>query len=225
MSEKKEFNRKYMHPTRRKLAEMVFTGEYELDPKVGYTAPSDTEKREVGEKWTDSSGQQWEMTEWGKSKVSSLTDVMSETRKYLASLTKCKSTDCPKSKYGVTDKKLIQKVGYCTTCLAKYEWEIKKDGLWETYTEFRIYTNMIKEGTATLENMRNALTEIKNIHEYVNADGSIQKWVLEQDTDKLKEELLEDIQKGEKELNEVIEKRKQVYELLKDKEYEIIQKI
>jgi ASC-1-like (ASCH) protein len=150
---------------------------------------------------------------------------MSETRKYLASLTKCKSTDCPKSKYGVTDKKLIQKVGYCTTCLARHEWEIKKDGLWETYTEFRIYTNMIKEGTATLENMRNALTEIKNIHEYVNADGSIQKWVLEQDTDKLKEELLEDIQKGEKELNEVIEKRKQVYELLKDKEYEIIQKI
>ena len=225
MSEKKEFNRKYMHPTRRKLAEMVFTGEYELDPRVGYTASSDTVKREVGEKWTDSSGQQWEMTEWGKSKVSSLTDVMSETRKYLASLTKCKSTDCPKSKYGVTDKKLIQKVGYCTTCLARHEWEIKKDGLWETYTEFRIYTNMIKEGTATLENMRNALTEIKNIHEYVNADGSIQKWVLEQDTDKLKEELLEDIQKGEKELNEVIEKRKQVYELLKDKEYEIIQKI
>ena len=45
----KEFKRKYMHPTRRKLADMVKTGMYEKNTQVGYTKSE--EKREVGDVW------------------------------------------------------------------------------------------------------------------------------------------------------------------------------
>ena len=33
----KEFKRKYMHPTRRKLVDMVKTGEYDKNTTIGYT--------------------------------------------------------------------------------------------------------------------------------------------------------------------------------------------
>ena len=45
----KEFKRKFMHPTRRKLADMVKTGEYEKNQSVGWEAKQQT--REVGDVW------------------------------------------------------------------------------------------------------------------------------------------------------------------------------
>ena len=48
----KEFNKKFMHPTRRKLVDMVLTGgEYEKNTLVGYTA--DKVDRKVGDVWED----------------------------------------------------------------------------------------------------------------------------------------------------------------------------
>ena len=42
----KEFSRKYMHPTRRKLVDMVHTGKYEKNATIGYDKVE--QKREVG---------------------------------------------------------------------------------------------------------------------------------------------------------------------------------
>ena len=47
----KEFKKKYMHPTRRKLVDMVETGEYAKNTTVGYTKKEDTHK--VGDVWED----------------------------------------------------------------------------------------------------------------------------------------------------------------------------
>ena len=47
----KEFKRKFMHPTRRKLADMVRTGEYEKNQSVGWEAKKQT--RKVGDVWED----------------------------------------------------------------------------------------------------------------------------------------------------------------------------
>ena len=81
----KEFNKKFMHPTRRKLVDMVLTGgEYEKNTQISFSgADNEIIKREVGERWTDNKGKSWEQYEAGKIEVSELGDIMAETRAYL----------------------------------------------------------------------------------------------------------------------------------------------
>jgi hypothetical protein len=220
---KKEFNRKFMHPTRRKLVDMVMNGEYEKDTQVSFSNIKKETKREVGDVWEDEKGNVWEQKSYGKVKQSKLTDTMSEVRQYLQKLSTCKAEDCDKNKYGPTDKKLISKTGYCSKCLAKREQEIKNDGLWDAYNEYKVYSNMASYGTEVLEKMNNALNEVTNIHEFVNDDGSVEQWKSDKSVEELRAEIETDIENGKKELTEVIEKRNAAYELLKDKNYELVQ--
>ena len=117
----KEFNKKFMHPTRRKLVDMVMHGaEYEKESFISFSgADKEIIKRKVGEKWTDDDGKSWEQLEAGKVQTSELGDIMAETRAYLDKLNSCKADDCNTIKIGRIDKKLISKTGYCSTCLAK----------------------------------------------------------------------------------------------------------
>mgnify|MGYP000465828901 CR=1 FL=1 len=221
----KKFERKFMHPTRRKLADMVRTGEYEKNTQIGFSDIKEQEvKRNVGDIWSDSDGNVWEQKDFGKVKSSKMSNVMSELRKHIESLSQCKADDCDVSgKFSNSDKKLISKTGYCAGCLAKRELIIKKDGLWESYEQYRIYSNMADYGTDVLEKWNQALNEVSNIHEYVNDDGSVEQWQSNDDVQTLKAQIEADIENGKKELLEVIEKRNAAYELLKDKNYELVQ--
>jgi len=222
----KEFNKKFMHPTRRKLADMVFTGKYEKNTQVAFSDIKENIKREVGDIWEDKDGNVWEQKEFGKVKQSKLTNTMSEVRKYLQNLNSCKATDCDiKGRFSNSDKKLISKTGYCAGCLAKRELKIKQDGLWEAYEQYRIYSNMAAYATDVLEKWNQALNEVSNIHEYINDDGSVEKWSSNEDVQVLKSQIQSDIENGKKELTEVIEKRNAAYELLKDKDYELVTKL
>jgi hypothetical protein len=220
---KKDFNRKFMHPTRRKLVDMVMSGEYEKDTQVSFSNIKEETKREVGDVWEDGKGNVWEQKSYGKVKQSKHTNTLSEVRQYLQKLSTCKAEDCDKHKYGPTDKKLISKTGYCSKCLAKREQEIRNDGLWTAYEEYKIYSNMAAYGTDVLEKMNDALRDVTNIHEFVNDDGSVEQWKSDKSVEELRAEIEKDIENGKKELTEVIEKRNAAYELLKDKNYELVQ--
>ena len=221
----KEFNRKFMHPTRRKLVDMVMNGEYEKDTQVSFSKAKEEIKREIGDVWEDDKGNVWEQKSYGKVKQSKHTNTLSEVRRYLQKLSTCKAEDCDKNKYGPTDKKLISKTGYCSKCLAIKEQQIKNDGLWEAYTEYKIYSNMASYGTDVIEKMNNALNEVSNIHEFVNDDGSVETWKSDKSVDELKEEIQADIDRGKKELEDVIIKRNAAYEKLKPMNYELVKEI
>jgi hypothetical protein len=223
----KGFNRKFMHPTRRKLADMVKTGEYEKNTQIGFSDIKEQEvKREVGDIWNDSDGNVWEQKDFGKVKSSKMSNVMSELRKHIEEMHQCKSNECDVSgKFSKSDKTLISKTGYCAGCLARRELVIKQDGLWKEYEEYRIYSNMSAYGTDVLEKWNQALNEVGNIHEYVNDDGSVEKWQSNDDVQTLKAQIEADIENGKKELTEVIEKRNSAYEKLKHKNYELVKQI
>jgi len=223
----KKFSRKFMHPTRRKLADMVQTGEYEKNTQIGFSDIKEQEvKRNVGDIWSDSDGNVWEQKDFGRVKSSKMSNVMSELRNYIEKQSQCKATDCDVSgKFSNSDKKLISKTGYCAGCLAKRELIIKQDGLWESYEQYRIYSNMADYGTDVLEKWNQALKEVSNIHEYVNDDGSVEKWQSNDDVQTLKAQIESDIENGKKELIEVIEKRNIAYEKLKDMNYELVKEI
>ena len=213
-----------MHPTRRKLVNMIQTGEYDKDTQISLSNIKETTKREVGDIWEEN-GVVWEQKSYGKVKQSKASSELASVRKFLSKLAECKSENCDKSKYGPTDKQLIKKTGYCSVCLAEKEAVIKNDGLWEAYNEYKVYSNMAAYGTEVLDKWNNALYEVSNIHEYINDDGSVEKQSSNEDVQTLKGQIEKDIENGKKELTEVIEKRNAAYEKLKDKNYELVKEI
>ena len=81
MAEKK-FKKKFMHPTRRKLVNMIETGEYQKDTQVSLSGIKQTTKRNIGDIWEES-GTVYEQKSYGKVKQSKLSNELSKVRKYL----------------------------------------------------------------------------------------------------------------------------------------------
>jgi len=220
----REFNKKFMHPTRRKLVDMVMHGaEYEKDSFISFSgADKEIVKRKVGEKWTDENGRSWEQTEGGRIEFSELGDIMAETRAYLDKLNSCKSDNCKTIKLNRVDKKLISKTGYCITCLAKREDAIKLDGLWTIYEDYKIYNNMISYGKDIISQFQQAYNDAKQTYEVVQEDGTIEKWSMERDVTELKAEILTDITRFEEEIEQAKKLRNAAWDKLKDKGYDLV---
>ena len=220
----KEFNKKFMHPTRRKLVDMVLTGgEYQKETQISFSGADKKKiKREVGDKWTDDNGRSYEQLEAGKIETSDLTDTMSEVRAYLDKLNTCKSDNCKTIKVGRVDKKLISKTGYCLHCLTIREAQIKYDGLWKEYEDYKIYSNMIAHGNDIVAQFKQAYTDAKQTYEVVQEDGTIEKWSMERDVNELKAEILLEIVKFEGEIEQATKLRNEAWEKLKDKNYDLV---
>ena len=219
----KEFNKKFMHPTRRKLVDMVLYGkEYESDARIGYDSGEGSKRREVGEVWTDGDGVTWEQHSYGRVQQSDLTDTMKEVRSWLQKQKECKNETCSKTEFGYTDKKLIKKTGYCVDCLVDKEAIIKGDGLWIEYSQYRMAQNMISHGNEVLLQLDQALRDVKEEYEIVNEDGSIEKWKMEKSVDEIKGEINADISKIHDELKDIISIRDAAWEKLKDKNYDLV---
>ena len=220
----KEFNKKFMHPTRRKLVDMVMHGaEYEKESFISFSGADKKKiKREVGEKWTDNNGRSWEQLEAGKIETSELGDTMAEVRAYLDKLNTCKSETCKTIKVGRVDKKLISKTGYCLHCLTIRESQIKVDGLWEAYEDYKMYSNMIAHGKDVISQFQQAYNDAKQTYEVVQEDGKIETWSMERDVNELKAEIMTDIINFEKEIEEVTKLRNEAYKKLKDKNYDLV---
>ena len=220
----KEFNKKFMHPTRRKLVDMVMHGaEYEKESFISFSGADKKKiKREVGDKWTDDNGKSYEQLEAGKIETSELSDTMAEVRAYLDKLNTCKSETCKTIKVGRVDKKLISKTGYCLHCLTIRESQIKVDGLWEAYEDYKMYSNMIAHGKDVISQFQQAYTDAKQTYEVVQEDGKIETWSMERDVNELKAEIMTDIINFEKEIEEVTKLRNEAYKKLKDKNYDLV---
>jgi hypothetical protein len=217
-----EFKRSFMHPTRRKLADMVFTGEYDKSKQFAFPSETTDIHRNVGDVWVDDDGIRWEQKSFGRIRSNSISETMSEVRQYLSELGECKSSDCKTFEYTSVDKKLIGKTGFCLSCLTKREMQIKLDGLWTEYETYRMYSNMISHGIDILANLKQAYNDVKQEYEYINENGTTETWRMEMDADELRTQISQDMEIVQKELDEVIELRKIAWESLKDKNYDIV---
>ena len=220
----KEFNKKFMHPTRRKLVDMVLTGgEYQKETQISFSGADKKKiKREVGDKWTDDNGKSYEQLEAGKIETSELSDTMAEVRAYLDKLNTCKSETCKTIKVGRVDKKLISKTGYCLHCLSLREAQIKYDGLWEEYEDYKMYSNMIAHGKDVISQFQQAYNDAKQTYEVVQENGTIETWSMERDVNELKAEIMNDIINFEKEIEQVTKLRNEAWEKIKDKNYDLV---
>jgi hypothetical protein len=214
----KEFKKKYMHPTRRKLVDMVQTGEYDKNTTIGYDKIEKT--RNVGDVWEDEHSR-YEKKEGYTVKTGKNSDAFQEIRKYIEKKSKCSNSECKTIKITQKDKTIIEKSGFCINCNVDREHEIKTSGLWEEYQNYKIWTRMIVYGKAKLDQYKQSIDELKEQYELMGSDGKVtETWKLPKSIDEVKAEIQELIDYGENEIKELEVKRDKAFDKLKEKNYE-----
>ena len=210
MVKRKSFEEKnnYIHPTRKKIIDTVF-GRDDNQTTFGYEGEVET-KKEVGEIWTDKEGKKWEQKEGYKISVSQLDDV----RAYLEKLNTCSAEDCNTIQYGHADKKLIRKTGYCSNCLAKMETQLRIDGTFPFYADYKITRNQIAYVRDLKMRFEDALAGLSKTLEFVNEDGRIEKWNYDVDMDKVKADLQKDIDGATEAIEALLERKAALEEKL-----------
>jgi archaellum component FlaC len=96
------------------------------------------------------------------------------------------------------------------------------DGNWETYKTFRASSDMLKEGSEILENLNRAYEEAKQEYEYVNADGTTQKWKMEKPVEEIKSEILKEIEIVSEQLETMQKVYNESFDMLKGFDYELL---
>lgn len=213
MSKRKSFEEKnnYIHPTRKKIIDTVFGREDNTQRVHGYEGESET-KKEVGEIWTDREGKTWEQKDGYKISVSQMDDV----RQYLEKLNNCQSDDCKTIQYSNADKKVIRKTGLCVTCLRKMEHNLREDGTFPFYEDYKITNNQLSYVTDLKAQFEEALRGVSQTLEFVNEDGTIQKWHYDVDIDKVKEDLQKDIDGATEAIEALLERKAALEDKLRE---------
>ena len=190
MAKRKSFDEKSkgMHKSRKLIIDTVFGREDTTQRVHGYEGVVE-EKKEVGEKWIDKDGKEWEQQQGFKVATTQMDDV----RQFLEKLNTCSIDDCKTDKYSSADKKLIRKTGMCATCLAKFETNLKSDGTYPFYEDYKITRNKLAYVRELKDRYTEALAGIKKQMEIVTEDGRLETWSWEVDIEKVKADLQKDI--------------------------------
>ena len=158
-----EQKNKHIHKSRQVIIDTVFGRTDDNQNVFGYEKESE-QKREVGEKWVDSEGKEWEQKEGFKIN----TTKMDEVREFLQKITTCSSDDCKTIKYSSADKKLIVKTGLCADCLAKQEVVLRADGTWPFYEDYKITLNKLDYVRDVKSQLEEAFEGVKQQIEMIN---------------------------------------------------------
>jgi uncharacterized protein (DUF849 family) len=213
MAKRKSFEEKnnYIHPSRKLIIDTVFGREDNTQKVHGYEGEVETDK-EVGEIWTDKEGKTWEQKDGYKISVSQMDDV----RKYLEKLNTCQTEDCNTIKYSNADKKLIRKTGKCATCLAKEEAKLRADGTYPFYEDYKITNNQLSYVIDLKAQFEEGLRGVSQTLEFINEDGTIQKWHYDIDIDKVKEDLQKDIDGATEAIEALLERKAALEDKLRE---------
>ena len=213
MAEKK-FNKKFMHPTRRKLVDMVHTGKFEKNATIGYEGKKET--RNVGDVWEDEH-HRYEKKDGFILKTGKNHEQMQEIRKFLEEKTKCKNPDCKTIKFTKKQKQFIQKGGYCMDCTIEREHHLRVKGVFKEYSDYKVFTRMLIFGKTKLDELRQSLADLKEEYEMIGSEGKVtETWKLPKPIEEVRADINEMISNGEKEIEQVEEERNKAFEKLRE---------
>ena len=204
MAKRKSFDEKAkgMHKSRKLIIDTVFGRQDNTQRVHGYEGEAQV-KREIGERWVDADGKEWEQQKGFKTAVTQMDDI----RQYLQKLNTCHNEKCETDKYSYADKKLIRKTGLCVVCLQKLESELKNDGTYPFYEDYKITLNKLDYVRDLKAQMEEALRGVKQQMEIVTEDGRIEKWTWEVDIEEVKKDLQKDIDGAYDAIEALIERK------------------
>jgi len=127
-------------------------------------------RREVGELWTDTKGQEWEQRKGYKVKVGKLAKLREE----LKGFPNCRKDVCTCIDAGQADLKMKAYHGMCLDCVTDMEHDLKLKGEYDEYERKKLLNNAeswLKEAEIEKEVLK---TTIKA--SFINEDGSTEEW-------------------------------------------------
>tara|TARA_R100001015_G_C4607158_1_gene162262 strand:+ start:117 stop:737 length:621 start_codon:yes stop_codon:yes gene_type:complete len=187
------------------INEMI-RGEHRTQTRTSKGFEKKSIERQIGDSWVDKDGQKWIQKNGYKAKVGRFSKI----RKAID------SSLCPKCSKKATkfDKQFIQREGKCHDCIVKEETLMKCEGyiksepIYEKYERDVIRKNsmnFLKDASKEVELLKAKFTK----SEFINSDGTIDKWRLPESVksieesidkqfEKFKDELLEKLEQGDK---------------------------
>ena len=189
-----------------KAINQMIRGEHRTQTRKSKGYEKKTLERKIGDSWIDDKGQKWIQKNGYKLKVGKLSTI----RKVMD------RTLCPKCNKKATNfnKQFINKEGHCHDCVVKQETLMvcegytKNEPIYERWERKKIRKNVesfLKDAEKDVKMLKARFTKT----EFVNSDGTIDKWNLPQSVsaientidkqfEKFKDELLEKLEQGDK---------------------------
>ena len=156
--------------------------------QVGYDGEVEEKiTRKVGDKWTDSDGNEWEQKEGYSIKLGK--EWQQELHNYLNTFPNCQKETCTCTMPKRIDEKMRMVHGMCLDCITEVEHKIRLEGKWDEYEQGKLKENALS-WLAEAERDKNLIAAELSKAEFVNSFGDVEKW----DTNKTKEELLTKIE-------------------------------
>ena len=127
-------------------------------------------RREVGELWTDTKGQEWEQRKGYKVKVGKLAKLREE----LKGFPNCRKDVCACIDAGQADLKMKAYHGMCLDCVVEMEHDLKLKGEYDEYERTKLLNNAeawLKEAEVEKEVLKSTIKA-----SFINEDGSIEEW-------------------------------------------------
>ena len=204
MAKRKSFEEKnkHIHKSRQLVIDTVFGRTDDNQTTFGYEKEAD-KKREVGEKWVDKDGVEWEQKDGFRTNLTK----MDKVREFLQKISKCSSSECKTIKYSTADKKTIVKTTLCIDCLAKQETKLRLDGTWDFYEDYKITLNKLGYVRDLKAQYEEALEGVKQQVEMVNENGTISNWQWDIDIEKVKEDIKKDIDGAYEAIEALLERK------------------
>jgi hypothetical protein len=182
--------------------------------QVGYDANLENNKRKEGEEWEDGQGRKWVWKNGSKRRISKRATIINEQR------CKCCNMDVRWGNY--LDDRVWPKTGYCYDCFINFQTELKMMGMFEVYHELQD----LKNERSILEDYKRKFEESQTFCqknqgkpvEFLEEDGSFERWEGVQDYTKILEDVTNDLVKinvGLAEINVKIKEYEEKYESAK----------
>ena len=112
------------------------------------------------------------------------------------------------------DIRFIQNGGFCMNCTTERETILRVNEVFVPYQNYKIWTKMIVYGKQKLEELKQSLLDVRPFYEYVNENGSTERWDLPNSVEDTKKEIQDMINTGEGEITELESKRNLAFDVL-----------
>ena len=158
--------------------------------QVGYDPNLNNNKRKEGEEWEDSQGRKWIWKNGVKRRVPKKAKIINEQR--------CKECNMDVRWGNYLDDRVWPKTGMCYDCYINFQTNLKLIGMFEIYNELQD----LKNERSILEDYKKKFEESKKFCEenqgkpveFLEEDGSFERWEGIQDYNKILEDLANNVQ-------------------------------
>ena len=150
----------------------MLDGSHRTQTKKTYSLDPGKEqiKREIGDRWVDENGKEWEQRDGYKITVTKVLDKLKDIRM---------PDVCPKCNKSMMKKNLDERMWtihkMCFDCVIDMEHQLRIEGKFDDYEKQKVYENAmswLRDAEKDVEDVVEAYRQVS----FANSDGTLEKW-------------------------------------------------